>query len=343
MRLVDTANDGEQALPVEAPSSPGIDAWRMEMQMKSKVSRRVTRSVLDLVGNTPLVELSHEWSGNSARLLAKLEGANPTGSLKDRIAKFMIEEAERQGRLEKHHIIVEGSSGNTGISLGMVAKLKGYRCRIFMPESKSKERRVLIRSWGAELVLTDGKDPYSHINSAARLGREFPDEYFFIDQNGNKDNSRAHYLTTGGEILQQMGDEEIHGFVAGFGTGGTVMGVGRRIKERWPNAKIYQVEPKRPISKIEGLLHHEPDKFTPGILEPGITDETLHVEDEDAVAAAHLLGARDGLFCGISAGAVIHAASVLARDFPGKNFVVLFGDRGERYLSTALCDKFRDA
>lgn len=342
MRASSTVQNGEKVPPLDTQTSPAIDSWRMEMQMKSKSSRPVTRSVLDLVGNTPLVELSHEWTGNRARILAKLEGSNPTGSLKDRIAKFMIEEAENSGRLKKHHIIVEGSSGNTGISLGMVAKLKGYRCRIFMPETKSKERRVLIRSWGAELILTDGKDPYSHINSAAQLGRDHPDQYFFIDQNGNKDNSRAHYLTTGGEILQQMGDEEIHGFIAGFGTGGTLMGVGRRLKERWPRAKIYQVEPKRPISKIEGLLHLEPDKFAPGIIESGITDEVLHVEDEDAISAAHRLGELDGLFCGISAGAVIHAASTLAKDQPGKNFVVLFGDRGERYLSTALCDRFRD-
>lgn len=300
------------------------------------------RNVLDLIGNTPMITLSEAWSGPDSRIHAKLEGANPTGSLKDRIARFMIEEAEASGRLKPHHVIVEGSSGNTGIALGMVCRLKNYRCRIFMPESKSKERRVMIRAWGADLVLTPATDPYGHINAATRAGSEEPDTYFFIDQNGNAANRRAHYETTGREILEQVRGE-IHAFVAGFGTGGTLMGVGRRLKERWPGVRIYQVEPQQPISKIEGLLHLEEGKFQPGIIEPGLVDEVVYVSDEDALASCARLGREDGLFCGISSGAVAFAAGHVARENPGWRVVTLFGDRGERYLSTALCDPYRDA
>jgi len=298
-------------------------------------------SVLDLIGNTPLVELSRDWTNGTSRILAKLEGANPTGSLKDRIARYMIEQAEREGRLKKHHIIVEGSSGNTGISLGMVCSLMGYKCRIFMPESKSKERRLLIRLWGAELVLTDGSDPYSHINLATEAGTKYPDEFFFIDQNGNKANSDAHYFGTGAEIVEQV-NGDVDAFVAGIGTGGSLMGVGRRLKERWPNAKIYQVEPSQPISKIEGLIHLEEGAFRPGILEEGIIDEVIYVTDDDALVGCRLLNQNDGLFCGISSGAVVHAAKKIAQASPGSTVVVLLGDRGDRYMSTALCDPYRD-
>jgi cysteine synthase len=309
-------------------SSPGVHS----------LAPPLAASTLELVGRTPLVELRSQRRG-ALRFLAKLEGANPTGSLKDRIVLQMVESAERSGRLDTSKTLIDASSGNTGIAIGMVAALKGYRARVFMPESKSVERRILMRAWGAEVVLTSRDDPHSHIKAAEALAREAPDQFFYLDQNGNPDNCLAHELQTAGEILQQTGGK-VDLFVAGFGTGGTLMGCAHRFRaERLPT-RIVSVEPAQPISKIEGLLHLDGSYFPP-IYDPTLIDEHVLVEDGEALEAASELARSEGLFVGISAGAVLAAARRAAARLDAGNVVLLIGDRGERYLSTALCAAYR--
>lgn len=291
--------------------------------------------MLDLIGNTPLVHLENLSPNPRVKIFAKLEMMNPSGSLKDRIAKYMIEEAERTGKLTAGKVIIEASSGNTGIALSMVGSLKGYRTRIFMPETKSVERRVMMRMWGADLVLTSGRNPHSHIEAAKELAATQGDTYFFIDQNENIDNVLAHYHTTGVEILEQI-QGAIDAFVAGIGTGGTLMGVGRRLKESNRNTRIVSVQPAEPISKIEGLLHLD-GSYLPGICDLSIVDETVYVPDQMAIECARQVARHEGLFVGISSGATLWAAQQLSERMESGQIVVIFGDRGERYLSTDLC------
>ncbi|HEX9637537.1 MAG TPA: cysteine synthase family protein [Acidobacteriota bacterium] len=295
-------------------------------------------STLELVGRTPLIELRSQRRG-ALRLFAKLESCNPTGSLKDRIVLQMVESAERAGRLDKSKTLIDASSGNTGIAIGMVAALKGYRARIFMPESKSVERRILMRAWGAEVVLTSRDDPHSHIKAAEALAREQPDQFFYLDQNGNPDNSLAHQLHTAGEILEQTGGR-VDLFVAGFGTGGTLMGCARRFRAAGLGTRVISVEPSRPISQIEGLLHLD-GSYYPPIYDPALIDEHCLIEDVEALEAAHELARSEGLFVGISSGAVLCAARRAAARLDSGHVVMIMGDRGERYLSTALCAAFR--
>jgi cysteine synthase B len=294
--------------------------------------------LLNLIGNTPLVPLERFRPPSAVHISAKLEMMNPTGSLKDRIAKYMIEEAERAGMLTHDRVIIEASSGNTGIALAMVGGLKGYKVRIFMPESKSVERRVMMYMWGADLVLTSRHNPYSHIEAAKELAASGPG-YFYIDQNENENNMCAHYHTTAAEILQQAGAIDV--FVAGLGTGGTLMGVGRRLKEVHPHTRIVAVEPATPISQIEGLLHLD-GSYMPGIYDPSHIDQTIYVPDSCAIETARAIALREGLFVGISSGATLWAALQLARQMESGHIVVIFGDRGERYLSTGLCAHARE-
>lgn len=305
---------------------------------------RIFHSVDELIGRTPIIELKNiektlELKG---RLLAKLEYLNPTGSVKDRAALSMINEAEKDGSLRADSVIIEPTSGNTGIGLAAVGASRGYRVIIVMPDSMSMERRILMKAYGAELVLTDGKKGMKGaIEEAERLAAEIPHS-FIPAQFDNPANAKAHYDTTGPEIWEDTeGKTDI--FVAGAGTGGTVTGTGRYLKEKNPDIKIVVVEPasspvlsggKSGTHDIQGIGAG----FIPKVLDTGIYDEVAAVEDREAYEAARLLGKKEGILVGISSGAALHAAIELAKrnENEGKNIVVLLPDIGDRYLSTVL-------
>ena len=306
--------------------------------------KNIYTSADQMIGNTPLLELRHiqEQLGLKAHILAKLEYFNPAGSVKDRIAKAMIDEAEASGKLKKSSVIIEPTSGNTGIGLASVAAARGYRIIITMPETMSIERRQLMKAYGAELVLTEGaKGMKGAIAKAEELANTIPNS-FIPGQFVNPANPKAHYEHTGPEIWQDM-DGKLDIFVAGVGTGGTVMGVGRYLKEKNPAIKIAAVEPKdSPVlsegrsgsHKIQGIGAG----FVPKVLDTTIYDEIITVSNEDAFAAGKLAGHSEGILVGISSGADLHAAIKLAKrmENEGKNIVVLFPDTGDRYLSTPL-------
>ena len=297
-----------------------------------------------LIGRTPLLELTHieKGAGVNARLLVKLEYFNPAGSVKDRIAKAMIDEAEASGRLKPGSTIIEPTSGNTGIGLASVAAARGYRCIITMPETMSVERRQLMRAYGAELVLTEGaKGMKGAIAKAEELAQEISDS-FIPGQFVNPANPAAHRSTTGPEIWEDA-DGEVDIFVAGVGTGGTITGVGQYIKEQNPAVKIVAVEPKdSPVlsegrsgaHKIQGIGAG----FVPEVLDTAVYDEIIPVSNEDAIAAGRLIGRKEGVLVGISSGAALHAAIELAKrpENAGKTIVALLPDTGDRYLSTPL-------
>ena len=293
----------------------------------------LTYNILDLIGNTPLLRLRGE------NVFAKAEFLNPGGSVKDRVALAMLEGAERDGRLTPESVIVEPTSGNTGIGLALVGRLKGYRVRIVMPEGMSDERKKLIQALGAELVLTPDAES---IPGAVRKANELAaaDANVWIpNQFENPDNPRVHYEETSHELWRQMGGE-IDCFVAGVGSGGTLQGVGTFLKEHRPDVKIVAVEPKN----VSALLGHEPglhqiqgigDGFIPGVLDVSLVDDVLEVTDEDAIETTRQLGRDSGLLVGISSGANVWAARQLAGRFKG-NIATILPDRAERYFSTAL-------
>ena len=297
-----------------------------------------------LIGKTPLLELTHieKDAGLNARLLVKLEYFNPAGSVKDRIAKAMLDEAEASGRLKPGSTIIEPTSGNTGIGLASVAAARGYRIIITMPETMSVERRQLMRAYGAELVLTEGaKGMKGAIAKAEELAQEISDS-FIPGQFVNPANPAAHRSTTGPEIWADTGGE-VDIFVAGVGTGGTITGVGQYIKEQNPAVKIVAVEPKdSPVlsegrsgaHKIQGIGAG----FVPEVLDTAVYDEIIPVSNEDAFAAGRLIGRKEGVLVGISSGAALHAAIELAKrpENAGKTIVALLPDTGGRYLSTPL-------
>ncbi|MGE5235912.1 MAG: PLP-dependent cysteine synthase family protein [Acidobacteriota bacterium] len=293
-----------------------------------------THNVLDSIGNTPLIPLRRMVEPGMARILMKMEAWNPSGSLKDRVVKYIVEEAEAAGTLKPHHVIIDASSGNTGIALGMVASLKGYRSRIFMPVTKSVERRKIMRIWGTELVLTSGEDQNSHIWAAEELAKD-TDRFFYLNQNGNPGNVMSHYWGTGKEVVDQVSGE-IHSFVAGAGTGGTLMGVARYFRNHDVRARVVGIQPATPISKIEGLLHFD-GHFAPKIWDESFLDEFVKVTDDVAIATARRLAREEGLFCGPSTGGIVAVALDEARRLgSGKTVVAVACDRGERYLSTQL-------
>lgn len=304
----------------------------------------IYRSVTELVGRTPLMELTRieESESLNAKILAKLELFNPGGSVKDRVAKAMIEDAEKRGALKKGSVIIEPTSGNTGIGLSAIAAAKGYRIIITMPETMSIERRNLMKAYGAEVVLTDGAQGMKGaIDKAEELAKEIPDS-FIPGQFVNPVNPAAHEQTTGVEIWEDT-DGEVDIFVAGVGTGGTISGTGRLLKSKKPDVKVVAVEPKSsPVlsegkagaHKIQGIGAG----FVPETLNTKIYDEIITVENEDAFATGRLIAKTEGVLVGISSGAALWAAIQLAKrpENKGKNIVVLLPDTGERYLSTAM-------
>ncbi len=291
-------------------------------------------TVLDRIGNTPLLRVRRLAGPEMAALYLKMEAWNPSGSLKDRIVKYIIEEAEASGVLRPHHIITDASSGNTGIAVGMVAAVKGYRSRIFMPETKSIERRKIMRLWGTEIVLTSGEDQNSHIWAVEEAAKD-TDTYFYLNQNGNPGNWQAHYWGTGKEIAEQT-DGQVDCFVAGAGTGGTVIGVARYLRDAGLATRVVAVEPDNAHSKIEGLLFFD-GSYVPPIWDAALIDEEVLVPDAVAFETARQLARSEGIFCGPSTGAIVSVALAKARELgPGRTVVAVACDRGERYLSTAL-------
>ena len=297
-----------------------------------------------LIGKTPLLELTHieKEAGLKARILAKLEYFNPAGSVKDRIAKAMIDNAEQKGLLKPGSVIIEPTSGNTGIGLASVAAARGYRVIIIMPETMSVERRQLMKAYGAELVLTEGaKGMKGAIAKAEELAAEIPDS-FIPGQFTNPANPAAHSSSTGPEIWADT-DGQVDIFVAGVGTGGTITGAGQYLKEQNPAVKIVAVEPKD--SPVLSGGHSGPHKlqgigagFVPEVLDTSVYDEIIPVSSGDAFAAGRLAGRKEGILVGISSGAALHAAIELAKrpESEGKTIVVLLPDTGDRYLSTPL-------
>ena len=305
---------------------------------------KIYTSAEQLIGKTPLVELTkiEKKYELKANLFAKVEFFNPGGSVKDRVAKAMIEDAEEKGFLSKESVIIEPTSGNTGIGLALMAVAKGYRCIIVMPDTMSMERRMLMKAYGAELVLTEGKlGMAGAIAKAEELAREIPNS-FIPGQFENPANAKAHYLTTGPEIYEDT-EGKIDAFVAGVGTGGTITGVGRYLKEQNEAIKVVAVEPKDSAvlsgnlagpHKLQGIGAG----FVPEVLSVDIYDEIITVGNEEAFAAGKMMGRTEGILVGISSGAALFAAIELAKraEFAGKNIVVLLPDTGDRYLSTTL-------
>lgn len=305
---------------------------------------KVFTSADQLIGGTPLLELTHieKEFGLKAKILAKLEYFNPAGSVKDRVAKAMIDDAEQKGLLKKGSVIIEPTSGNTGIGLASVAAARGYRIIIVMPETMSVERRQIMKAYGAELVLTEGaKGMKGAIAKADELAKEIPDS-FVPGQFVNPANPKAHFEHTGPEIYADT-DGKVDVFVAGVGTGGTITGVGRYLKSKNPDVKVVAVEPATSAvlstgvagaHKIQGIGAG----FVPDVLDTKIYDEIIPVSNEDAFSTGKLIGKKEGVLVGISSGAALHAAIEVAKrpENEGKNIVVLFPDTGDRYLSTPL-------
>ena len=299
---------------------------------------RVANNIIDLIGETPLLRINKFTKENEATIFAKLEKSNPGGSVKDRIAKYMIERAEKEGKLTKGKIIIEPTSGNTGISLAMIAAVKGYKIKIVMPETMSIERRKIIEALGAELIFVK-EDEWR--DAAIGFTKKIAEKegYCLLNQYENYANVLAHYETTGKEIIEQTGGK-IDMFVAGIGTGGTIIGAGRRLKEFNPKIKIVGVE-AYPDSMIQGLKNFSSSNYIPSILDVKKIDEKIMIRDEDAFRTTRELAEKEGLFMGPSSGAAMYVALQKAKELgKGKVIVVIFPDSGEKYLSTEIFNNF---
>ena len=301
------------------------------------------KDILDAIGNTPLVELVKlnkprkeilRGKNPKVKILAKLEGSNPGGSVKDRPAYYMIKKAEESGELTKDKIILEPTSGNTGIALAMIGAAKGYKVRLVMPECVSVERRRVLEAFGAEIALTPGSEKTDGaIKKAHQIIKEDPDKYYMPNQFENENNVLAHYETTGPEIWKQT-NGEIDVFVAGMGTTGTLMGTAKYLKEKKPEIKIIGVEPTLGHA-IQGLKNME-EAIVPKIYDPKMLDKKIVVEDEEAFNMARCLATQEGLFVGMSSGAAVVGALKIAKKIKSGTIVVILPDRGDRYLSTTL-------
>ncbi|MDH5770068.1 MAG: cysteine synthase family protein [Candidatus Bathyarchaeota archaeon] len=292
----------------------------------------IGNSVLDLIGNTPMVKINKLTGAKNATILAKLERCNPGGSVKDRMAKYMVERLEKQGKLTKDKIILEATSGNTGISLAMVSAVKGYKAVFVMPEDVTYERKAQIKAFGAEMILTPKeKGEAGAIEFAQKLLRENPEKYFMLDQFNNPLNPLAHYETTGKEIIEQT-EGKVDMFIASIGTAGTLMGVGRRLKKTDPNIKVVAVEPL--LGDVIPGLRNMKEAYPPSIFDETKIDEKVSVSLRDALVMTKRLVRKEGLFVGISSGAAMHVAVEKAKELgDGKVIVVILPDLGERYLS----------
>jgi cysteine synthase B len=303
------------------------------------VTRLAYKGILDTIGNTPIVELQNMSPKAGVRIFAKLEGQNPTGSVKDRIALKMIERAEADGEISPQRTILEPSSGNTGIALAMIARLKGYRVAVVMPENVSQERTQLLQAYGAEIIYSDGsKGTNGSIEVAQELAAKRPHDYLMMYQYGNRGNPDAHYEGTGQEIVETVPDVDV--FVAGLGTGGTLMGVGRRLKEHNPNTKVVAVAPE-PDDFISGLRRLE-DGYIPPILDINLLDARLLVGSLHAFRTTKNLLHQEGIFAGVSSGSVVYGALRQAERMEEGNIVCLLADGGWKYLSTSLWTKDYD-
>jgi cysteine synthase B len=293
---------------------------------------RIAKDMIELVGNTPMVKINHIVPNKKVKVYAKLERYNPVGSVKDRIAKYMIEYGEREGLLTKDKIVIEPTSGNTGIALAMVCGVKGYRLELVMPETMSMERRRILTAFGAKIVLSNGsKGMDGAIDLAEEMAKD--PKYYMPHQFENKYNVLAHYETTGEEIWKATRGK-LRMFVGGLGTTGTLMGVSKRLKEYNPNIRIVGVEPY-PNSGIQGLKNLS-SQYVPEIFDSSRLDEKINVADEDAFEMARVLTVREGIFCGISSGAAMWGTLQKAMELDRGVIVTLFPDGGEKYMSTAL-------
>lgn len=291
-------------------------------------------SVECIIGNTPLVAMRNLNHNPKVRIFGKYEGANPGGSVKDRPALYMLKKAEESGELTKDKIILEPTSGNTGIALAMIGSAKGYKVKLFMPECVSMERRQILEAYGAEVVLTPAKEGTDGaILRAHQILEESPEKYYMPNQFENESNTTSHYETTGPEIFAQT-EGEIDVFVAGMGTTGTLMGVSRFFKEKKPKVKIVGIEPTMGHT-IQGLKNMQ-ESIVPKIYRPQELDEKVVIEDDEAFEMTRLVVQREGLLVGMSSGAAVAGALRVARDMREGTIVVLLPDRGDRYLSTAL-------
>ncbi len=290
-------------------------------------------SILETIGRTPLVELRRFQPREGVRIFAKLEGQNPTGSVKDRIAKLMLESAEADGRLSHDKVILEPSSGNTGVSLAMIARYMGYRVKIVLPDNVTSERRALIESFGASVEFSDGqKGTNGAIEVAQQMVADDPDEYMMLYQYGNEANPRAHYEGTGQEIVDEL--PEVTVFIAGLGTGGTLMGVGRRLKEHNREVRVIAVVP-HPEERISGLRSLD-EGFIPPILDPTLLDGQFIITSRESFELTRELLERESIFAGISSGAVLACAARVAERMESGNIVCLMADGGWKYLSTGV-------
>ena len=300
------------------------------------VTRLAYKGILATIGNTPMVELQHLSPKPEVRIFAKLEGQNPTGSVKDRIALKMIERAEADGEISPERTILEPTSGNTGISLAMIGRLKGYKVKVVMPENVSEERSQLLHAYGAEIVFSDGeKGSNGSIEVAQEMAAQNPHDYLLMYQYGNRSNPDAHYETTGPEIIETV--PEVTTFVAGLGTGGTLMGVARSLREHNPDVRIVAVAPE-PDDFISGLRRLE-DGYIPPILDINMLDSRLLVGSMPAFRTTKELLHQEGIFAGISSGSVVYGAMRQAERMDSGNIVCLLADGGWKYLSTSLWTK----
>lgn len=291
-------------------------------------------SILSAIGNTPLVELTNLNNNSKVRIFGKIEGVNPSGSAKDRPAYYMIKKAEESGELTRDKIILEATSGNTGISLAMIGATKGYRVKLFMPKCVSIERRRILKTYDAEVILTPAKEGTDGaIRRAHQLISKEPDKYYMPNQFENQNNVLAHYETTGPEVFSQT-NGSVDVFVAGMGTTGTLMGVGKYLKEKKPGVRIVGVEPTEGHT-IQGLKNMK-ESIVPDIFDIEMIDEKITIEDDEAFESTRLLSTKEGISVGMSSGAAAAGALRTAKKMKFGTIVVILPDRGDRYLSTTL-------